>query len=229
MSSSKFWYLGEIRPVANPDRRKKFWKYFQKMWVTSTLGAFFAALARNLPVSLKEFNWHFNAAHTIDVFIRYSFLVWLLVYFFFSAFNDHVSEEISKKTLSFHIFQSAFSLGAAFFLGFLSPNAASNLAPVDLAALARSPLGSGYGWPAFLGAQGVICCICVLAYCLFRSDDSTNNAAFNRLRIYGAVATFLPLIVLLFSTAELIVRSLAAVSLLALWWILGVYIRLCYE
>ena len=43
-------------------------KAFQTMWVAGTVGAFFAALTRNLPVHMRDLSSSPDAAYTLDTF-----------------------------------------------------------------------------------------------------------------------------------------------------------------
>lgn len=70
---SKLWkVLGEEEPTtANTDRRLQFAKAFERLLITATAGAFFFALARNVPVHAKEFSCQPDWAYTFDRILRY--------------------------------------------------------------------------------------------------------------------------------------------------------------
>ena len=100
----------------NVERRKAAKRAFQKLWVAGTLGAFFTAFARTLPVHIKEWAWPPDAPYTIDLIVRYGYLLWLLAYFFISNLENEQSKSEPKKwEITFDILQSLSGLMAALF------------------------------------------------------------------------------------------------------------------
>jgi hypothetical protein len=179
-NSSRNWFwklMGQDRPRKNDKKRTAFAKGFQKLWVAGTMGAFFTALARNLPVHLKQFAWPCDWNYTIDLFVRYGYLLWLLFYFLVS--NIRIDDEDyvrSKWDIPFDVGQSACSLTAAFFLGFILPD-------------------QPYKLGAYAITNGVICAICFAAFALFDPSDAAKGI--NRLRIAGGVISFLSIVLAL--------------------------------
>jgi hypothetical protein len=57
--------------------------------------------------------------YTPDLFIRYGYLLWLLVYFFIS--NLRIDQSNAVHDLPYDVIQSVFSLGALFGLDFIVP------------------------------------------------------------------------------------------------------------
>jgi hypothetical protein len=173
-----FWTLmGQDRPPNNDKKRTVFAKGFQKLWVAGTMGAFFTALARNLPVHLKQFAWPCDWNYTLDLFVRYGYLLWLLFYFLVS--NIRIDDEDyvrSKWDIPFDVGQSACSLTAAFFLGFILPD-------------------QPYKLGAYAITNGVICAICIAALALFDPSDAAKGI--DRLRIAGGVISALSVVLAL--------------------------------
>src|SRR5689334_23022789 len=91
----------------------------QRMWVAGTLGVFFTTVLRNLPVHLHQVSSTPNWIYTLDLFGRYGYLLWLLVYFFISNFRIDQSEH--EKDLQFDVIQSVVSLSALVALDFVVP------------------------------------------------------------------------------------------------------------
>lgn len=169
--------MGQDRPPNNGKKRTVFAKGFQKLWVAGTMGAFFTALARNLPVHLKQFAWPCDWNYTLDLFVRYGYLLWLLFYFLVS--NIRIDDEDyvrSKWDIPFDVGQSACSLTAAFFLGFILPD-------------------QPYKLGAYAITNGVICAICVAAFALFDPSDAAKGI--DRLRIAGGVISALSVVLAL--------------------------------
>jgi hypothetical protein len=153
----------------------------ENLFMVGAVGAFFAALANDIPVDIQSLtvlrgrpvDWIF----TLDRSVRYVYLVWFLGYFFVSDFR-RVEEEKDVATypkspspydVFFYVSQSVLSLGAAFCLGLLVPNEGFK----------------GYGY-AVLSANiaiGVICSTSLLGY---RKDQSSTKLI-NALRGSGLV------------------------------------------
>src|SRR5712692_5259995 len=93
-------------PPKNPEKRLAFQKAFQDLWVAGTLGAFFTAFARSLPVHLREISRHFDTEYTIDRFVRYGYLLWLLAYFLISNLQNRQSKTLNKWDITYDVVQS---------------------------------------------------------------------------------------------------------------------------
>ncbi len=106
----------------------------ENLFMVGAVGAFFAALANDIPVDVQSLHiatgrpvdW----TYTLDRGIRYAYLLWFLGYFFVSDFR-RVEEEKDASSypdspspydVFFYVSQSVFSLGAAFCLGLLVPH-----------------------------------------------------------------------------------------------------------
>jgi hypothetical protein len=166
--------MGQDPPPKSDKKRKAFAKGFQKLWVAGTMGAFFTALVRNLPVHLKQFAWPCDWNYTIDLFVRYGYLLWLLTYFLVSTVGiDDEGYEATKRDIIYDVGQSAFSLTAAFFLGFVLPD-------------------QHYKLGAYAITNGVICAICFVALWWFH-DARSATKGINRLRGAGGVISLLSL------------------------------------
>ena len=181
--------------------------------MSSTLAAFIVAFVANLPAFLsKELR---GTPSTIGVF-SYLYLGWLLWYFFISSFNMEQAAKYLRparkkqvRDISFQVIQSAASLTAAFFLGFLDPNPKQ-----------EHPYG-------FRAAQSAISLICFLSWLLFRRSSVQGK---NLLRVCGGVASAVPLLLLLLLTSSVsTVRCVSRASLILLWLILLVYTRISYD
>jgi hypothetical protein len=106
------WKLvGLQQPVKHDENRKLSKRAFQHLWVAGTLGAFFTALARNLPVHLSQMTAAYDLKYTLDVFVRYAYLIWLLGYFFMSALQNNRSSTPTWRDILFDVLQSTVSLG----------------------------------------------------------------------------------------------------------------------
>jgi branched-subunit amino acid transport protein AzlD len=96
-------------------------KALQSMWVAGTVGAFFTALTRNLPIHFQERSMSPNWLYTLDRGLRYGYLVWLLIYFFISNLKASDPASIPTKwDIAYDVLQSACALVAAFALGFIA-------------------------------------------------------------------------------------------------------------
>jgi hypothetical protein len=151
---------GEKRPedrkkieADNAERLSILKTEFQTLWVAGTTGAYFAALASNLPVLVKEASRSPDFAYTVDRLLRYGYLLWLLVYFFMSNVLNKKRKVPSRRDIAFDIVQSTVALVAAYFLGFTTP---------------EKPLDPGSYVFAFGVTNGAILVICLLSLALFR-------------------------------------------------------------
>lgn len=212
-SRNLFWQLmGGDRPPKSDKKRTDFAKGFQKLWVAGTMGAFFTAFVRNLPVHLQQFAWPCDWNYTIDLFVRYGYLLWLLAYFLVSTVGiDDESYGRAKKDIAYDIGQSACSLTAAFFLGFILPD-------------------QSYKLGAYAITNGVICAICFVALWLFHDPPGAPQGV-NHLRLAGGVISFLSLALALsvrtvIGAPQTWVFIIFAGLLLILFFILLAYIRI---
>lgn len=94
-------------------------KAIQKMWVAGTLGIFFTTLLRSIAIHIQQSSLSPNWFYTLDLFIRYGYLLWLLVYFFMS--NLRIDQTNEKKELSFDVIQSLASWTTLVALDFVVP------------------------------------------------------------------------------------------------------------
>jgi hypothetical protein len=214
-NSTRNWFwkcMGEDRPPKSDKKRTAFVKGFQKLWVAGTMGAFFTALVRNLPVHLKQRAWPCDWNYTIDLFVRYGYLFWLLAYFLVSTVGiDDENNQSTKWDITYDVGQSVFSLTAAFFLGFVLPD-------------------QTYKLGAYAITNGVICAICFVALWWFH-DATGATVGINRLRIVGGMISLLSLVLALSVRAvigepQTWVFVIFAGLLLVLIFILGAYIRI---
>jgi hypothetical protein len=141
-------------------RRLAFIKALERLLVAGTAGAFFIAFARTIPEHLKGF--------TLDLFLRYGLLLWLLAYLFASSVNnDQENAPRNWRDVVFDIGQTIASLFSAVVLGFMAQ-------------------GVQWGWGAYAVTLGTIFLICVISWLLFRRRATT---LFNGLRLSGAVVS----------------------------------------
>lgn len=149
------------------DRKQKIYRAIQEFWVAGTVGAFFAAFSENLPGHVLEFSFHPDRVYTAGLFIRYAYLFWFLVYFFTSNFRIKQPSKVRLRDLGFDALQSIAALGAAYFLGFVSP---------DHSLTVRC---------AYLVTNFVIVIICLFSLGLFHKDPAPP--LINLLRVLGAL------------------------------------------
>lgn len=154
---------------------------FRDMWVAGTLGAYFTALARNVPLHIQEIYFPPDWPYTFDVAIRYGYSIWFLAYFFVSHFDNAPDDVPKKRDISFDIIQSSFALWAIFWIGFALP-------------------GRGYGHDE-IGAMLMtintsIAVICVFSLLFFGKESKwkKNTARVGALLVSAAVMALLCLI-----------------------------------
>ncbi|HWZ57819.1 MAG TPA: hypothetical protein VNW46_02495 [Gemmatimonadaceae bacterium] len=171
---------GATKPEqGNTAKRKKYKVEFQKLWVAGTLGALFTAVARNLPLDvLAAVHWFqshqpFQIDYTLDRVVRYGYLFWLLTYFFTSSVELLVRDNVQKWDIPYDLLQSACTLIAAFFLGFIVPD-------------------QHYGLFAYAVTAGAIAVICLFSLIWF-GDGAPPGV--NRLRAMGLVLALICLVV----------------------------------
>jgi len=87
------------------------------MWVAGTLGVFFTAAVRSIPVHIRQTSMTPDWPYTLDLFTRYGYLLWLLVYFFMSNLRIDQSEKANE--LKYDVIQSVVSLAALVGLDFV--------------------------------------------------------------------------------------------------------------
>lgn len=152
---------------------------FQKLWVAGTMGAFFTAFARNLPTHLSQLGWPIDLNYTLDIFLRYAYLLWLLSYFFVSNLKFEADIMPDTRDLFFDVVQSVASLTAAFFLDFLVNNSEH-----------RGILT--FAWP-----NAAILVICFLALILFKNDPAPGK---QKLRAWGCILSGVSLTIVVSSS-----------------------------
>ncbi len=180
---------------------------FRSMWVAGTAGAFFTALTRNLPLHFQERSLSPDFLYTLDRFLRYGYLLWLLTYFFTSNLENEPDSVPEKWDIPFDVLQSVCALVAAFGLGFIVPGSGFTV--------------SSYRW-AMGFANGAILVICIFSLIWFRDAPPTEV---NPHRITGTVISSVGLVVALVGLPRLPALLLFAILQLALWVTLYLYIR----
>ncbi len=194
--------LARAAPARHGVNRVQSKKAFQQLWVAGTLGVFFTSLARNLPVHLSQMTAAYDTRYTLDVLVRYVYLIWLLGYFFMSALrNDRPGAPRTWCDMVFDVLQSLFSVTAVYFLGFIIPV-------------------KDYGSAAYAAANGAVLFICVASLLLF------YNRGNNRLRVFGAVISLIGLSSSICFTLTTSVLCGFAVEAFLLLWLLAFYIRI---
>jgi hypothetical protein len=85
---------------------------------------------RNLPRDLRGTSLSPDGPYTLDLFVRYGYLIWMMLYFFTSADITYITLENKKhpnKDLVFGIVQSIFALSSQYWLGFVKMPPQQNL------------------------------------------------------------------------------------------------------
>lgn len=110
----------------SPERCLRAKKEFQKLWVAGTLGAFFTAIFQTLPIHVQQLVDYGDAdvLYTMDLLLRYSFLFWLIAYFFISNLENELSQHQKPTDLAiaFDVIQSFGGMMSAYYLGFMRDN-----------------------------------------------------------------------------------------------------------
>ncbi len=196
-------------PQKDLEKRRTFKKSLQQLYVAGTLGAFFSALARNLPADIFRLRSAAFGNVAIDRCIRYGYVFWLLTYFFVSnTENDRRKASVIEPwDITYDIIQSLFSLVALFVLGFIVDT------PYKLGA---------YAWTNL-----AIAAICFLSLVWFRESEEAKNSGINRLRWAGFVVSAVSVLFALFCRYDAYVLLSFAFLQLGLWAFLSlfVYIR----
>ena len=175
-------------------------KELQKMWVAGTLGAYFTTLLRTLPVYLHQISSTPDWVYTFDLFIRYGYLAWFLIYFFMSNLRI---DPTNANELRFDVIQSFASLTALVFLDFVVPGTGI-------------PLGE-YWWAVTI-ANLTIIIIASLALYWFHDNRLTF------IRIAGIVLALISIVVAWLPFSALVTLSLVGVFEIALLLVLGKFV-----
>jgi hypothetical protein len=189
-------------------RRRQFVKALERLLLVSTAGAFFFALARNVPLHAKEFSWHPNWEYTLDRLLRYLCLIWFLAYFFVSSVNNDLSDEGRRlKDIGFDFGQSIAVLAATYALGFV---------------ITDRGFGFEDGMRAFLFSNIVLLVICVGALWLFSGDSESGELkkGLKRVRWAGVAISLIGALVAGLAprgTCSLVVLLFLQVLLWVLW------------
>jgi hypothetical protein len=206
--------IGTQKPTKNVSNRGKARLAFQNLWVAGTLGAFFVALATNLPSHILQFSWSPDPIYTISIYLKYGYLLWFLSYFFISNLKNEQQEQATKRDLFFDVTQSTVALISAYALGFI-------VSGVDL------------GFTAYIIANAAIFLICILSLCFYGCGASEGV---NRIRVYVAIIAVLSIITLKYyggsEQSQDITPYLIVFMLLVFHWLLFwpyIFIRLDRE
>ncbi len=202
------------KPASNADNRGKARLAFQNLWVAGTLGAFFVALATNLPSHIQQFSWSPDPIYTFNVYLKYGYLLWFLGYFFISNLRNELQKQATKRDLFFDVTQSVLALISAYALGFI-------VSGVDM------------GFSAYIIANAAIFIICILSLCFYGCGASEGV---NRIRVYAAIIAILSIITLKYGAgaeqSQNIAPYLIVFTLLIFHWLLlwpYIFIRLDRE
>jgi hypothetical protein len=154
----------------NTKQREQAWKAFRNLWVAGTVGGFLAALMRSIPLDAMTLAHPPSCGFVIDLFLRYAYLSWFIVYFLISNLGD---DKIKKGDVAFDIIQSLSSFAAAFALGI-------------------AVRGEGFQFDrssdAFAFANGAILAICFFSLVFFIPRDHWRpQYKLHLLRIGGAI------------------------------------------
>jgi hypothetical protein len=200
----------KITPAKDTEKRKTFKKAFQQLWVAGTLGAFFAALARNIPTDVRGVTCSLPLTDSIfDRSIRYGYVLWLLVYFFVSNLQNDKTKllEVKKWDVIYDVVQSVLSLIALFFLGFILPD-------------------TSYKRGAYAVTNVAILTICALSLAWFGHDSVTEEPGINRLRWAGVAISALSVLLAVLATFGRTALWGFLILQLVLWALLLVFVRL---
>ena len=171
------------------------------MWVAGTLGVFFTTVVRSIPVHIRQTSLTPDWPYTLDLFTRYGYLVWLLVYFFMSNFR--IDQSDNEKDLKFDVIQSVISLTALVALDFVVPGQGI-------------PLGR-FSW-AITVANATIIIIASLALRWFPHADLRN------LRLAGVVLAIVSIVVAWMPFSAVTILLSVSVLEFAILTVLFVYV-----
>ncbi len=178
------------------------------MWVAGTLGAFFTAIVRTIPIDIQRLQSGPDAGLILDRALRYGYLLWLLSYFFITNLRLEQGEHPSRRDLVFDVIQSVAGLSAAYALGFVSET--RGFGPHESAG-------------AIISANLTILSIALIAFYLFRSEADRR---IHQLRFVGAILAAASILTASVVTSTIWMLTSSALFLLALWVTLWRYIRL---
>jgi hypothetical protein len=192
---------------ATDEQKEAALRGFQALWVAGTMGALFTAFARSLPIYLDHLTHSpFDLSYTLDVSLRFGYLLWLLAYFVASNLRVQFDLRRDKTDAFYDVIQSVLALTAAYFLDFLAPTEHRGL--------------TVFAWPT-----GAIFLICLLALILFYKDEWPKK----KLRVFGsALSGGSFVLVLLCESRAHPVRVMAALAVLLafLFWVLVTFVRI---
>ena len=106
----------------NKDRCSLIRDKFREFVVAGTAGAFLSILFLNLPRDLRGTSLSPYWPYTVDLFVRYGYLMWMMLYFFISAYITYITrkdKEHPNRVLVFGIAQSISALCSQYWLGFV--------------------------------------------------------------------------------------------------------------
>ena len=156
--------MSDTNAVVKPTRQDEAKKALRRFWLAGTAGAFLSGLSRSFPADFATRSFHPNVPYTLDIVLRYGFMMWFLCYFAISSFSAE-REHATKSTLASIVHdlgQSAVSLLAIFYLGFVTrgqpPDPAIKFAYANFAVLVIS----GLSWMVFQSWTNVLSRISVL-------------------------------------------------------------------
>jgi len=172
------------------------------MWVAGTLGIFFTTLLRSIAIHIQQSSLSPNWFYTLDLFVRYGYLLWLLVYFFMS--NLRIDQTSEKKDLPFDVIQSLVSWITLVALDFVVPGKGI---PHDR-----------FRW-AVTVANLTIIIIAGLALGWFPDKELRN------IRLAGNGCAIVSLVVVWLPFHDVIVLLLVALFELLLLIVLAIYVR----
>jgi len=203
--------------MTEEDKKAERWreakKALRKFWIGGMAAACFSGIAHSIPIDLRarghdlqSIDWHY----TMDVFLRYFYMTWFMVYFFVTSFDtdqvkkegDRGREPHAQREIWYDVLQSI-------------------LATVAVYRLAPGADGTTHhALSDFFFANCTILFISLLAWVLFR-DDKTANIQDLRLSAAGVAALSLALIWAFPASLALSVTLL--ILLIGLGLLLGVY------
>jgi hypothetical protein len=186
MGHLKKIFTAKPKPVSV---NRKFNEVLSSLWTAGTMGAYFTFLFTNLAFDIPAISRHqIDGPCTFDVWVRYVYLLWFLVYFFASNVNHERDKElISKWNIAFDVIQAMVSFGAAYFLGFLTRSDDTPLLPYKASCAVE----------AANGAIAVICISSLVCFGFRENEDEKGkkeeNRKLNGLRLWGLGSSLLAL------------------------------------
>jgi hypothetical protein len=185
----------------------------RKFWIGGMAAACFSGIAHSIPIDLKAatrqlqlIDWHY----TVDVFLSYLYMVWLMVYFFVTSFDtdqanrqaDKGREPHTRGEITYDVLQS---IAATIVVYRFTPsaNGTTHHSPIDFA------------W-----ANWAILFISFTALIFFREDTTEN---IQTLRGSAAILAVLSLVLIKGLPANLGLSISLLILLAGLTFLLGVY------